>query len=62
VTAYGGLALAAGLSRKLDLPGLLDEELCILKRRLPYTESDDVLSHVYNLSVFGTPLSTSQLR
>ena len=56
VTAYGGLALAAGLARRLDLPRLLDERLCLLKRQLPYAESDHVLFQVYNLFVGGSCL------
>jgi hypothetical protein len=56
VTPYGGLAAAAGLVRKLELPRLLDEGLEILKLHLPYTESDHVLAQVYNLYVGGTCL------
>lgn len=56
VTSYGGLAVAAGLVRKLELPRLLDERLKMLKLHLPYTESDHVLAQVYNLYVGGTCL------
>jgi hypothetical protein len=56
VTSYGGLALATGVARALDLPRLLDERLNLLKRQLPYTESDHVLSQVYNLFVGGSCL------
>ncbi len=56
VTPYGGLALAAGAARALDLPRLLDKRLNLLKRQLPYSESDHVLSHVYNLFVGGSCL------
>jgi len=56
VTSYGGLALATGVARALGLPQLLDERLNLLRRQLPYTESDHVLSHVYNLFVGGSCL------
>lgn len=56
VTPYGGLAVAAGLARKLGLPRLLDERLEVLKLHLPYTEADHVLAQVYNLYVGGTCL------
>jgi hypothetical protein len=56
VTSYGGLAVAAGLARKLGLPQLLDERLQVLKLHLPYTEADHVLAQAYNLYVGGTCL------
>lgn len=56
VTPYGGLATAAALVRSLELPKLLDERLELLKQYRPFTESDHVLSQVYNLFVGGTCL------
>jgi len=53
LTPYGGLALAVELVQRLELPRLLDEGLPLLKLRLPYYESDHVLTHVYNLYVGG---------
>ena len=56
VTPYGGLAVAANLVRALGLPRLLDERLEVMKRHLPYTESDHVLTQAYNLYIGGTCL------
>jgi hypothetical protein len=53
-TAYGGLSLAAALMRKLGVPGALDQALRLLQSHRPFTESDHVLTHVYNLFVGGT--------
>lgn len=53
-TPYGGLILAAQLVKKLCLGKALDDRLELLKRHLPYHESDHVLAHVYNLFVGGT--------
>lgn len=53
-TAYGGLSLAATLIRSLRLPDALDERLSLLQTHRPFTESDHVLTHVYNLFVGGT--------
>ena len=53
VTPYGGLALAASLVRRLQLPQLLDAGLDLLKLHLPYHESDHVLALTYNLYVGG---------
>lgn len=56
VTPYGGLVLAAGLAKSLDLPRLIDDRLRLLKLHLPYTEADHVLTQTYNLYVGGTCL------
>ena len=53
-TPYGGLALAAGLVRKLCIAGDLDRELSLLSAHRPFHESDHVLTHVYNLYAGGT--------
>ena len=53
-TAYGGLSLAATLMARLGMPRALDEELNLLQSYRPFTESDHVLTHVYNLFVGGT--------
>ncbi len=53
-TAYGGLLLAAALVRNLGIPRVLDEALDLLRSHRPFTESDHVLTHVYNLFVGGT--------
>jgi hypothetical protein len=53
-TAYGGLALAATLVRSLGVERELDRALDLLQSHRPFTESDHVLTHVYNLFVGGT--------
>lgn len=53
-TAYGGVALATALVRSLGLTSKLDQSLDLLKGHRPYTESDHVLTHVYNLFAGGT--------
>lgn len=53
-TAYGGLSLAATLVRSLGVNRVLDEALSLLQSHRPFTESDHVLTHVYNLFVGGT--------
>jgi hypothetical protein len=53
-TAYGGLSLAATLVRSLGVDRALDEALSLLHAYRPFTESDHVLTHVYNLFVGGT--------
>ncbi len=53
VTPYGGLALAAGMVKRLGVARELDERLHLLKMHRPYHESDHVLAQVYNLFVGG---------
>jgi hypothetical protein len=53
-TAYGGLSLATALMRSLGVPRALDRALSLLQSHRPFTESDHVLTHVYNLYVGGT--------
>lgn len=53
-TPYGGLALAAGLVKRLDLARDLNRELSLLTSHRPYHESDHVLTHAYNLYSGGT--------
>jgi hypothetical protein len=53
-TAYGGLSLATALMRSLGVPRALDQALSLLQSHRPFTESDHVLTHVYNLFVGGT--------
>ena len=52
-TAYGGLSLAVRTSAALRLPQAIDAELRLLHCHRPFTESDHVLTHVYNLFVGG---------
>lgn len=53
LTPYGGLALAASLARRLRIPQELDRSLRLLHSHRPYTESDHVLTHAYNLFIGG---------
>lgn len=53
-TAYGGLSLAAALVGRLGVERALDRALDLLQSHRPFTESDHVLTHVYNLFVGGT--------
>lgn len=53
-TAYGGVSLATSLLRSLGVPGRLDRALDLLSRHRPFTESDHVLTHVYNLYAGGS--------
>ena len=53
-TAVGGLALAARLAVTLKASQRIDAELSLLKIHRPFSESDHVLTHVYNLFVGGT--------
>ena len=53
-TAYGGLSLATALVRRLGLHRAIDDALELLQSHRPFTESDHVLTHVYNLFVGGT--------
>jgi hypothetical protein len=53
-TAYGGLALAVALVRSLGVHRELDRALDLLQSHRPFTESDHVLTHVYNLFVGGS--------
>jgi hypothetical protein len=53
-TAYGGLSLAVALVRQLGVARALDQALDLLQSHRPFTESDHVLTHVYNLFVGGT--------
>jgi hypothetical protein len=54
VTAYGGLSLAHDLAMRLALDKTINDHLYLLKIKLPYFESDHLLTHVYNLFAGGT--------
>lgn len=55
-TSYGGLASAHRLVSKLGLPRLINRRVKLLKRHLPYHESDHVLNLAYNVLCGGTRL------
>ena len=54
VTPYAGLALAAQVAFLLNMPKILNTHVSVLKRHLPYHESDHVLAQAFNLYVGGT--------
>jgi hypothetical protein len=55
-TNFGGIAAVHRLATKLGLAGEIDEGLELLKRHLPYHESDHVLNMAYNVLCGGTRL------
>jgi hypothetical protein len=55
-TPYGGLAAMHRLVSRLGLVGAINERLRLLKRHLPYHESDHVLNMAYNVLTGGTRL------
>jgi DDE family transposase len=60
--APGGIGAIHLLAQKLGLVRLIDEELHLLKRHLPYHESDHVLNIAYNLLAGGRRLEHLELR
>ena len=56
VMSFGGIAAVHRLLTKLGLPEKIDEEVKLLKRHLPYHESDHVLNLAYNVLCGGTRL------
>jgi hypothetical protein len=55
-TKAGGVGAIHTLVQRLGLPEAIDERLHLLKRHLPYHESDHVLSLAYNVLIGGTRL------
>lgn len=56
MTHYGGLVLAQQFVRKFRVAQRIDGSLSLLKRHLPYHESDHVLAMAYTLYADGTCL------
>ena len=56
VLGVGGLGAIHRLVTKLALPALINQRVCLLKRHLPYFESDHILSLCYSLLCGGKPL------
>ena len=54
--SFGGIAAVHRMVTKLGLPGTIDASLPLLKRHLPYHESDHVLNMAYNVLCGGTRL------
>ena len=57
VLGVGGLGAIHRLVTKLALPTLINQRVCLLKRHLPYFESDHILSLCYSLLCGGKPLA-----
>jgi hypothetical protein len=58
----GGIGAMHLLTRRVGLIGRIDDELHLLKRHLPYHESDHVLNIAYNILSGGTCLDDLELR
>ena len=56
VIPMGGIGAMHTLVTKLHLPELLNGHVSVLKRHLPYWESDHILSQCYNILTGGKPL------
>ena len=54
---FGGLGVGCLLVRRLGLADAIDEQVHLLKRHLPYHESDHILNLAYNLLCGGTALA-----
>lgn len=58
----GGIGLIHRLVHRLGLPAELDKRVSVLKRHLPYHESDHVLNIAYNVLAGGTCLEDIEIR
>lgn len=58
----GGIGAIHLLSQKIGLVDLLNEKVHVLKRHLPYHESDHVLNVAYNILAGGVRLEDIELR
>ena len=56
VIPMGGIGAMHTLVTKLHLPEFLNGHVSVLKRHLPYWESDHILSQCYNILTGGKPL------
>lgn len=61
-TAIGGIGMMQLLARRTGLIESIDEKVEVLKRHLPYHESDHVLNIAYNALNGGTCLEDIELR
>jgi len=60
--AQGGIGVIHRLAKRLGLTKAIDQDLHLLKRHLPYHESDHVLNLCYNILAGGTRLEDIELR
>jgi hypothetical protein len=58
---FGGLGTCLLLVKQLDFADSLDSQLHLLKRHLPYHDSDHILNLTYNILVGGTCLQDLEL-
>ncbi len=58
---FGGLGVCTLLLQRLDLADAIDAELHLLKRHLPYFESDHILNLTWNILAGGTTLADIDL-
>ncbi|MGA8763875.1 MAG: IS1380 family transposase [Candidatus Sulfotelmatobacter sp.] len=58
---FGGLGACLLLVKRLGLADAFDTDLYLLKRHLPYHESDHILNLTYNILAGGTTLSDLEL-
>jgi hypothetical protein len=58
---FAGLGACLLLVQRLDLADALDAELALLKRHVPYHESDHILNLTYNILAGGETLSDLEL-
>lgn len=58
----GGIGLVQRMVQNLRLPNRINERVSLLKRHLPYWESDHVLNIAYNSLVGGTCIEDIELR
>jgi len=58
----GGIGAMHLLARQTGLVGLIDDNLHVLKRHLPYHESDHVLNIAYNILAGGSRIEHLELR
>jgi hypothetical protein len=60
--ACGGIGAVHLLARHVGLPRMIDRHVHVLKRHLPYHESDHVLNIAYNALTGGTCIEDLELR
>jgi hypothetical protein len=58
---FGGLGACLLLTKRLDLADAIDANLPLLKRHLPYHDSDHILNLTYNILVGGTCIQDLEL-
>ena len=59
---WGGLGVMQQLAGRLGLAEAIDRRVKVLKRHLPYHESDHVLSQIYNVVSGGTCLQDAEAK